>query len=73
MKVPLFDRVVRFLSGSIIVCCLLVIFTAFNNVRQSGDRLINTIDEKKSATNGDIAKKLDVINKKLDEIMMKVK
>lgn len=42
-------------------------------MHQSGERLLTTIEEKKSAKSDDIAKKLDVINKKLDEIMMKVK
>lgn len=72
MKVPLFDRVVRFLSGAIIVGCLLVFFTALNNVHQSGDRLLKAIEDKKSVSNDDIAKKVGEIDKKLDDMMLKV-
>ncbi|MMU43190.1 hypothetical protein EB483_02205 [Escherichia coli] len=46
MKVSLFDRSLQFLSGAIIVVCLLVIFTSLINMYQSGERLTKTIEEK---------------------------
>lgn len=46
MKVSLLDRSLQFLSGAIIVVCLLVIFTSLINMYQSGERLTKTIEEK---------------------------
>lgn len=46
MKVSLLDRSLQFLSGAIIVVCLLVIFTSLINMYQSGERLTKTIEKK---------------------------
>ncbi|EFH6732252.1 hypothetical protein GNO57_17845 [Escherichia coli] len=80
MRVSLLDRSLQFLSGAIIVVCLLVIFTALINMYQSGERLTKTIEEQKSGLNyeishahNDLVESLDGINKKLDETNMLLK
>lgn len=80
MKVSLLNRSLQFLSGAIIVVCLLVIFTSLINMYQSGERLTKTIEEKKSVSNyevshahNDLVESLDRINKRLDETNMLLK
>ncbi|HEO8934590.1 TPA: hypothetical protein QIF01_003382 [Serratia marcescens] len=72
MKMPLFDRVLRLLSGAIIVASLIIFFTSIAGVHRSGERLINTIEDKKRLSNDDIAKKVGEIDKKLDDMMLKI-
>lgn len=72
MKMPLFDRVLRLLSGAIIVASLIIFFTSIADVYRSGERLTNTIEDKNRVSNDDIAKKVGEIDKKLDDMMLKV-